>query len=144
MMMAAREKLSIPEHRWNEASAALCEYDSINEAAVISTCNRFEIYLVAEDHYAAARDAMAYLKEHSQLDDKSLRPNLFMLLNSDAVWHLLHVASGLDSLVIGEGQILSQVKACYSHAIAPAFIFLWLVNIQINGATIAKGTVNGT
>ena len=74
---------------------------------------------VAEDHYAAARDAMAYLKEHSQLDDKALRPNLFMLLNSDAVWHLLHVASGLDSLVIGEGQILSQVKACYSHAIAP-------------------------
>ena len=41
-----REKLSIPEHRWNEASAALCEYDSINEAAVISTCNRFEVYLV--------------------------------------------------------------------------------------------------
>lgn len=149
-----REKLSIPEHRWNEASAALCEYDSINEAAVISTCNRFEVYLVtastpspnptltlplaptrtsslsvslslalwsqvAEDHYAAARDAMAYLKEHSQLDDKALRPNLFMLLNSDAVWHLLHVAAGLDSLVIGEGQILSQVKACYSHAIAP-------------------------
>merc|ERR1740117_2055727 len=114
-----REKLSIPEALWNEASAALCEYDSINEASVISTCNRFEVYLVAEDHYAAARDAMAYLKAHSGLEDKALRPNLFMLLGSDAVWHLLHVASGLDSLVIGEGQILSQVKACYSHAISP-------------------------
>jgi len=41
-----REKLSIPESMWNEASAALCEYDSINEASVISTCNRFEVYLV--------------------------------------------------------------------------------------------------
>ena len=41
-----REKLSIPESTWNEASAALCEYDSINEASVISTCNRFEVYLV--------------------------------------------------------------------------------------------------
>merc|ERR1712060_132872 len=46
-----------------------------------------------------------------------LRPNLFMLQDEDAVSHLLRVASGLDSLVVGEGQILSQVKACYSHAI---------------------------
>ena len=68
-----REKLSISETQWNEASAALCEYDSINEASVISTCNRFEVYLVAEDHYAAARDAMAYLKTHSGLEDNELR-----------------------------------------------------------------------
>ena len=45
-----REKLSIPEALWNEASAALCEYDSINEASVISTCNRFEVYLVNRRH----------------------------------------------------------------------------------------------
>jgi len=113
-----REKLSIQEPDWNEASAALCQFDSIQEAAVISTCNRFEVYLVAEDHYAATRDAMSFLKQHSGLEDAALRPNLFMLLGSDAVWHLLHVASGLDSLVIGEGQILAQVKACYSHAIS--------------------------
>jgi len=113
-----REKLSIQEHVWNEASQALCAFDSIREAAVLSTCNRFEVYIVAEDHYAATRDVMTYLKGHSGLGDAELRPNLFMLLESDAVWHLLRVASGLDSLVIGEGQILSQVKACYSHAIA--------------------------
>merc|ERR1719352_2269536 len=49
-----------------------------------------------------------------------LRPNLFVLQDQDATWHLLRVASGLDSLVVGEGQILSQCKACYAHAIAPA------------------------
>jgi len=115
-----REKLSIPESRWNEASASLCEFESIQEAAVLSTCNRFELYIVAEDPFEATRDAMAFLREHSGLGDAELRPNLFVLQNEDATWHLLRVSSGLDSLVVGEGQILSQVKACYSHAIAPA------------------------
>jgi len=115
-----REKLSISESKWNEASASLCEFESIQEAAVLSTCNRFEVYLVAEDQFAATRDAMAFLREHSGLTDSELRPNLFVLQDEDATWHLLRVSSGLDSLVVGEGQILSQVKACYSHAIAPA------------------------
>ena len=113
-----REKLSIQEAAWNEASVTLCGYESIAEAAVLSTCNRFEVYVVAEDSYAATRDAMAFLREHSGLTDSELRPNLFVLQDEDATWHLLRVSSGLDSLVVGEGQILSQVKACYSHAIA--------------------------
>ena len=115
-----REKLSIPEAAWNEASVALCGYDSVQEAAVLSTCNRFEVYVVAEDPYEATRDVMAFLREHSGLTDLELRPNLFVLQNEDATWHLLRVSSGLDSLVVGEGQILSQVKACYAHAIEPA------------------------
>jgi len=115
-----REKLSIQEAKWNEASASLTGYESIQEAAVLSTCNRFEVYIVAEDHFEATRDAMAFLREHSGLDDAELRPNLFVLQDQDATWHLLRVASGLDSLVVGEGQILSQCKACYAHAIAPA------------------------
>ena len=114
-----REKLSISEAQWNAASAALCKYDSIQEAAVLSTCNRFEVYIVATDPFTATRDAMAFLREHSGLDDRQLRPNLFVLQNEDATWHLLRVASGLDSLVVGEGQILSQVKACYGHAMQP-------------------------
>ena len=111
-------ELSIQEANWNAASAKLVEYPSLQEAAVLSTCNRFEVYVVAEDHYAAARDVFDFLKQHSGLSDAELRPNLFLLHDDDAVWHLLRVSAGLDSLVIGEGQILSQVKACYSHAIA--------------------------
>jgi len=115
-----REKLSIKEADWNSASSKLCEYDAVQEAAVLSTCNRFEVYVVASDPFLATRDVMAFLKEHSGLTDIELRPNLFVLQNEDATWHLLRVASGLDSLVVGEGQILSQVKACYSHAIENA------------------------
>merc|ERR1719446_1367811 len=63
---------------------------------------------------------MEFLSQHSGLSESELRPNLFMLHDQDATAHLLRVSSGLDSLVVGEGQILSQVKACYDHAIAPA------------------------
>jgi hypothetical protein len=93
-----REKLSISEAQWNAASAALCKYDSIQEAAVLSTCNRFEVYIVATDPFTATRDAMAFLREHSGLDDRQLRPNLFVLQNEDATWHLLRVASGLGKV----------------------------------------------
>lgn len=107
-----REKLSIPESAWNEAAAALVSYDTIEEAAVLSTCNRFEVYIVAKDHFAATRDVLAFLRGHSGLETAELRPNLFMLQDDEATMHLLRVSSGLDSLVVGEGQILSQVSVC--------------------------------
>lgn len=91
----------------------LCEFPNIQEAAVLSTCNRFEVYIASHDPHAAIRDVMTYLQEHSGLSQAELRQNLFMLSLEDAVWHLLKVSAGLDSLVVGEGQILSQVR----HAI---------------------------
>lgn len=114
-----REKLAIPEHEWNEVSKQLIEkYDSIAEASVISTCNRFEIYLAGENQYEVIRDAMQFLMERSQnsLDLLTLRKYLFMLSGEDAMWHLFRVASGLDSLIVGEGQILAQVKKAYDHS----------------------------
>lgn len=110
-----REKLAVPEAEWNEASAELCEMPNIQEAAVLSTCNRFEVYVAAPDAHAAIRDVITYLQNRSGLSQVELRKNLFMLSWDDAVWHLLRVSAGLDSLVIGEGQILSQVRQCYLH-----------------------------
>lgn len=112
-----REKLAIPEANWNEASAALCEYDSISEAAVLSTCNRFELYVAGQNQYQCMSDAIKFLEARAggSLDQKTLRKNLFMLSGEDAIWHLLRVSAGLDSLVVGEGQILSQVAKAYEH-----------------------------
>jgi glutamyl-tRNA reductase len=118
-----REKLAIPEHLWNEASTKLCEYESIHEAAVLSTCNRFEIYLAGSNPYEVIRDAMDYLIHRAgaqNLDQVTLRRNLFMLSGEDAIWHMLRVSAGLDSLVVGEGQILAQVKRAYEHGIETA------------------------
>jgi len=113
-----REKLAIKQDAWVDAAAELVEYSDgvIQEAAVLSTCNRFELYLSSTDSKAAMAKSAAWLASRSQLSQGVLRRNLFMLSGEDAGWHLLRVSAGLDSLVVGEGQILAQVAACYQAA----------------------------
>ncbi len=105
-----REKLSIPEARMQEAIAQLTSYPNIEEAAILSTCNRLELYVVTSETEGGIREITQFLSEFSQLPLQFLRRYLFILLRQDAVMHLMRVASGLDSLVLGEGQILAQVK----------------------------------
>lgn len=105
-----REKLSIPEPQTESAIAQLTSYPHIDEVAILSTCNRLEIYIVAEETDHGIREVTQFLSEHSKLPVQSLRQHLFVLLHEDAVMHVMRVAAGLDSLVLGEGQILAQVK----------------------------------
>ena len=105
-----REKLSIPEPQTESAIAHLSSYPHIDEVAILSTCNRLEIYIVTTETEQGIREVTQFLSEHSKLPAHSLRQNLFMLLHHDAVMHIMRVAAGLDSLVLGEGQILAQVK----------------------------------
>jgi glutamyl-tRNA reductase len=112
-----REKLAIPEDSWNQASQDICAGGEIAEAAVLSTCNRFEVYYSAADPRAAMASVTKYLADRSNLPVSVLRKNLFMLSGEDAVWHIMRVSGGLDSLIVGEGQILSQVRQCHLHSI---------------------------
>ncbi|WP_414561921.1 MULTISPECIES: glutamyl-tRNA reductase [unclassified Anabaena] len=105
-----REKLSIPEPQTESAIAHLSSYPHIDEVAILSTCNRLEIYIVTSETEQGIREVTQFLSEHSKLPVQSLRQHLFMLLHDDAVMHVMRVAAGLDSLVLGEGQILAQVK----------------------------------
>ena len=105
-----REKLSIPEPQTQGAIALLTSYPHINEVAILSTCNRLEIYIVSSETEPGVREVVQFLSEHSKLPVHSLRQHLFTLLHDDAVMHVMRVAAGLDSLVLGEGQILAQVK----------------------------------
>lgn len=105
-----REKLSIPEPQTEGAIAHLLSYPHIEEVAILSTCNRLEIYIVAQETEQGIREVTQFLAEHSKLPVTFLRQDLFVLLHQDAVMHLMRVAGGLDSLVLGEGQILAQVK----------------------------------
>lgn len=105
-----REKLSIPEPKIESATQQLCSYPHIQEVAILSTCNRLEIYAVTSETEQGIRELCQFLSELSQLPQHQLRQHLFMLLHQDAVMHLMRVAAGLDSLVLGEGQILAQVK----------------------------------
>lgn len=111
-----RERLAIPEAEWQTAAGDLCSLSAVSEAAVLSTCNRFEVYIISEHPFQAIQEVIAHLSSRSGLAVGQLRKHLFMLTENEASWHLLRVSAGLDSLVIGEGQILSQVKRCYELA----------------------------
>lgn len=92
----------------------LCEREGVNEAVILSTCNRTEVYCcVQEDHADSVRHWMA---EFHGLVVNDITAYLYCHEGDDAVTHLLSVASGLDSLVLGEPQILGQVKAAFQTA----------------------------
>jgi glutamyl-tRNA reductase len=105
-----REKLSVPDTQMEAAIQSLCNYPHIQEATILSTCNRLEIYIVTPAADRGVQDAIQFLSEYGKLPVRDLKQHLFMLLHKDAVMHLMRVAGGLDSLVLGEGQILAQVK----------------------------------
>lgn len=105
-----REKLSIPEQKVEESIHHLLSYPHVEEVAIISTCNRLEIYAVVKETEQGVKEISQFLAEIGHIALQELRRHLFILLHQDAIRHLMRVAAGLESLVLGEGQILAQVK----------------------------------
>jgi glutamyl-tRNA reductase len=108
-----REKLSVPDTQMEAAIHNLCDRTHIQEATILSTCNRLEIYIVSPTTDRGVQDAIQFLAEFSKIPLADLKQHLFILLHEDAVMHLMRVAGGLDSLVLGEGQILAQVTQAH-------------------------------
>ena len=92
----------------------LTEKEGIGEAVILSTCNRTELYCKTSHHTAS--DIGRWMSEFHGLDPATVNPYLYTHTDADAVSHLLGVSSGLDSLVLGEPQILGQVKSAYQTA----------------------------
>ncbi|XP_019174926.1 PREDICTED: glutamyl-tRNA reductase 1, chloroplastic-like [Ipomoea nil] len=105
-----REKLAIPEAEWPRAIGELCNLNHIEEAAVLSTCNRMEIYVLALSQHRGVKEVTEWMSKTSGVPVSEICKHLFLLYNKDATQHLFEVSAGLDSLVLGEGQILAQVK----------------------------------
>jgi glutamyl-tRNA reductase len=105
-----RERLSIPEQTMEDSLQQLRNDDQVLEASILSTCNRLEIYTLLRHPEQGIHAIGSFLSQHSGLALDELSPHLFTYHHEEAIGHLLRVAAGLDSLVLGEGQILSQVK----------------------------------
>ncbi|KAE9457333.1 hypothetical protein C3L33_10782, partial [Rhododendron williamsianum] len=105
-----REKLAVPEAEWPRAIAELCSLNHIEEAAVLSTCNRMEIYVVALSQHRGVKEVTDWMSKTSGIPVSEICQHRFLLYNKDATQHIFEVSAGLDSLVLGEGQILAQVK----------------------------------
>ncbi len=129
-----REQFSIAPENLVRFYEHLKSVPSIRETAILSTCNRTEIYAVADDSQAAQAVAESLCSLQSLPPDILLRHG-FDLRDRDAVQHLFHVASGLDSLVVGETEILGQVKSAYEtanrhHSLGPVLNRLFQKSFQ--------------
>lgn len=113
-----RERFNFSQDKTVRVLRRLINNDNINEAVLLSTCNRTELYLVLEDAAAGAAFLRTLLRH---LAGGQYKPDYFYnLTGSNCIRHLFKVASSLDSLIIGEGQILSQIKSAYNLRAAGA------------------------
>src|ERR1051326_6354071 len=106
-----RERFAVPEKRLPEATQRLAEYPGVDEAMIISTCNRVELLASCKN---GSLDLRGFLKNYFNCDPKD--DQLYEYQGADAMRHLFRVASSLDSMVVGEPQILGQVKESYAVA----------------------------
>ena len=111
-----REKLTFPADVQPDALATLVAMDAVNECIIVSTCNRTEIYAVtsAEDNGVDA--VIDFMANYHDLDRSQLVNYLYSKQGEDVIKHLFRVVASLDSMVLGEAQILHQVKEAYDHA----------------------------
>jgi len=116
--LAVRERLAFTTAQTVDALAAWTVTHPDTEAVLLSTCNRVELYAAAEDPTAALDPPvlLAHLANFHNVPVEEIRPELICLEGEEAVRHLFRVASSLDSMVLGEAQVLSQVKQAYEVA----------------------------
>jgi glutamyl-tRNA reductase len=110
------ERLAVPGDRLPKALHDLAARDDIAEAVVLSTCNRTEIYVQGEKFHGAVADVRNFLCELAFLAPEELSDHLYTFHDAAAVAHLFSVAAGLDSAVLGESEILGQVRSAWEVA----------------------------
>ena len=110
------EKVMIPVPAMSEALRVLSNHSDIREVVVLSTCNRTEVYAVAERFHAAHTDILEFLCTTSGLSADEITPHLYSQFDDDAVVHLFEVAAGIDSAVLGETEIVGQVRDAWDFA----------------------------
>jgi len=108
-----RERLAIPAGRLADATRSLSSVPGIREGLILSTCNRVELLTIQDE---ANPDLVTFLHEYFAVPAATIRPHLYEFREREAVRHLFRVASSLDSMVVGEPQILGQVKESYTVA----------------------------
>lgn len=109
-----RELLAIPASRMGEALSRLCDYPGIQEGILLSTCNRVEVYAAVEDSERGYSKILEFLADtHLSLSSEQLMPHLYWYGDDRAIAHLFRVAASLDSMIVGESQILGQLKDAF-------------------------------
>jgi glutamyl-tRNA reductase len=111
-----RERLAIPASRLADATRTLLHHPGVREGMILSTCNRVELLTSQDGDESQPANLLAFLHQYFALPPATVEPHLYEYREREAVRHLFRVASSLDSMVVGEPQILGQVKSAYTVA----------------------------
>lgn len=134
-----RERLAYDEHSLSDALLELKRRPGFREGLILSTCNRVEIALTSEDGEAASSVAVdEFLADTRHVAREWVTPYLYTYEDSDAIQHLFRVASSLDSMVVGEPQILGQLKSAYALAKQHGAVSGFLDNLLTRAFSVAK------
>lgn len=109
-----RERVAFSGDQVNDALRDLQKISAVKESVIVSTCNRTEIYCDLE--VDTAQTVSHWLSQYHGMSDDALLPYIYQHTGQEAARHLFRVASGLDSMVLGEPQILGQLKSCFDQA----------------------------
>jgi glutamyl-tRNA reductase len=143
-----RERLAIPAERLADATRTLLHQPGIREGLILSTCNRVELLTLQEDQSDPATstdfDLPRFLYEYLAVPPADIQPHLYEFREREAVRHLFRVASSLDSMVVGEPQILGQVKESYTIAREVGAVSSTLESLLQRTFTVAKKVRNET
>ena len=112
-----RERLSLNQWQVEGFLNELASDEAIDEVAAISTCNRTELYLVTRDPVAAESAALGRLATRAGIRPTELAPIIYALRNCDGARHLFRVSAGLESMVVGESEVLGQVRTAFDTAL---------------------------
>ena len=116
------ERLAITEEMLPKALHQLATYEHVLEGAVLSTCNRIEVYAVVSKFHGGAQDVRNFFAEFCHIAPEEFVDRLYTYHDEGAVRHLFRVAAGIDSMVIGESEILGQVRRAFQHAAAEGMV----------------------
>jgi glutamyl-tRNA reductase len=130
-----RERLALPESRMPDACKRLLQHPGIEEAMILSTCNRVEVLAKTTNGHA---DLRGFLGEYFHVEAADFDKHLYEYRAQDAVRHVFRVTSSLDSMVVGEPQILGQVKEAYAVARAVGSVHSQLDSLLTRAFAVAK------
>ena len=114
--MRVLERVTVSTGDAGKVLGELLECAAVSEAVLVCTCNRVEVYAVVEAFHAGLADIVGVLSRHAGVDTAALFEHLYVHYAGAAAEHLFRVAAGLDSMVVGEAQILGQVRTAYNSA----------------------------
>lgn len=112
--LAIRERLMIPPEHLQQALRHLSSLNDIQEAAILATCNRFDVFVVADQLRSGINQVHSFFEDLQVPEHQQIKPAFHV--DENAVAYLCRVASGLESMVLGEGQIMAQVKLAYRNS----------------------------